>query len=199
MRWDDLFDDLEQQLDERLAEERALEEIEAERLRLGRLTLRDRLRALSAGLAADESIGLVLADETALELVPATFGADWIAGDVVSENGARRACVLAIGGISLLRLRRDQVRRSLAEVPAPPPGDLSGRLGIAYPLRDLARRRAVCDILSVRGRLAGTIDRVGRDHIDVALHDPADARRDRAVRSWAVVGLDDVMLVRLAP
>ena len=52
MRWDLLFDDLESQLDqEQRDEERALA-LEEERLRLARLTLRDRLTALSR---ADES------------------------------------------------------------------------------------------------------------------------------------------------
>ena len=47
MRWDLLFDDLESQLDhEQREEERALA-LEEERLRLGRLTLRDRLAAMA--------------------------------------------------------------------------------------------------------------------------------------------------------
>ena len=48
MRWDSLFDDLESQLErERTAEELDLE-AEEERLRLGRLAIRDRLVALAA-------------------------------------------------------------------------------------------------------------------------------------------------------
>lgn len=47
MRWDDLFDDLESQLEQELGAEDVDLLAEEERLRLGRLTLRDRLLAMT--------------------------------------------------------------------------------------------------------------------------------------------------------
>ena len=62
MRWDSLFDDLESQLErERTAEELDLE-AEEERLRLGRLAVRDRLLAL-ARAPGERPVRLVLASE----------------------------------------------------------------------------------------------------------------------------------------
>ena len=59
MRWDLLFDDLESQLDqEQRDEERALA-IEEERLRLGRLTLRDRLDGDGDRADGDDSAACV--------------------------------------------------------------------------------------------------------------------------------------------
>lgn len=46
MRWDDLFDDLESQLEREMTAEELDLEAEEERLRLGRLSVRDRLVAL---------------------------------------------------------------------------------------------------------------------------------------------------------
>ena len=77
MRWDLLFDDLESQLDqEQRDEERALA-LEEERLRLARLTLRDRLTALSR---ADDrgpiAVRIELHGGAELELRPLAFGRD---------------------------------------------------------------------------------------------------------------------------
>jgi len=47
MRWDSLFDDLESQLEQELGAEEGDLLAEEERLRLGRLTLRDRLVAMT--------------------------------------------------------------------------------------------------------------------------------------------------------
>jgi hypothetical protein len=49
MRWDRFFEDLEDQLDSEWEAERAVLDTEAERLRLARVTLRERLAALGDG------------------------------------------------------------------------------------------------------------------------------------------------------
>ena len=61
MRWDHLFDDLESQLEQELGAEEADLLAEEERLRLGRLALRDRFRALLAR-APEVPVRLTLTD-----------------------------------------------------------------------------------------------------------------------------------------
>ena len=76
MRWDLLFDDLESQLDqEQRDEERALA-LEEERLRLGRLTLRDRLTSMARIGPDDGSAGIriELRDGQVLDTRPLAFG-----------------------------------------------------------------------------------------------------------------------------
>jgi hypothetical protein len=50
MRWDNLFDDLESQLEQELSAEEIDLQAEEERLRLARLGIRDRLRSLHAAV-----------------------------------------------------------------------------------------------------------------------------------------------------
>jgi hypothetical protein len=43
----------------------------------------------------------------------------------------------------------------------------------------------------------GTIDRVGRDHLDLAVHEAGQSRRQSAVQQYRVIPLDQLLLVRL--
>jgi len=63
-------------------------------------------------------------------------------------------------------------------------------------LRDLCRRRAV-DLVLAAGEVHGTIDRVGRDHVDIAVHERGEARRPGAVREVRIVPFATLQLVRL--
>ena len=47
------------------------------------------------------------------------------------------------------------------------------------------------------GEVHGTIDRVGRDHVDLAVHDRGEPRREGAVREVRIVPLAALLLVRL--
>ncbi|HEU0182661.1 MAG TPA: hypothetical protein VFR16_10770, partial [Agromyces mariniharenae] len=87
MRWDLLFDDLESQLDqEQRDEERALA-LEEERLRLARLTLRDRLTALSRGVDGEPiAVRVELHGGTELQLRPLAFGRDWMSATLVEPG-----------------------------------------------------------------------------------------------------------------
>jgi hypothetical protein len=193
MRWDHLFDDLESQLEHGLGAEELDVLAEEERLRLGRLALRDRLRAIMPG-----TIRLVLTDGTRLALSLGAVGRDWIAGEEVRETGAGVSCVVPTASIAACFLDPAQTVASLAQDAAgtSPVGSLAARLGIAFVLRDLCRRRAALRISTAAEHLHGTIDRVGRDHIDLAEHDPGVARRDRDVRALRIVPVGQIVLVR---
>lgn len=197
MRWDRLFDDLEGQLEQGIsAEERDLA-AEEERLRIGRLSIRDRLAALSAVRGRDPSWSVRVQLTTGLTVAfrPTTFGRDWISGDLPeSPTGAQ--CVLPVSGIAGLRLTASQVRDTLSPAFPSRPG-VPDRLGIGFVLRDLCRRRAALELHTTLGVLHGTVDRVGRDHLDLAEHEPAVQRRSSAVSGYRTVALSTVVMVRL--
>jgi hypothetical protein len=197
MRWDLLFDDLESQLDrEQHEEERALA-LESERLRLARLALRDRLMAMAAADHDRAGVRIELVGGTAVLLRATTFGRDWVsgtfgaAGAPGAPGGARLAdgpvqCVVPMAAIAAVSAGRRQVDDSLDRVPESS-ARVAERIGLAFVLRDLSRRRIAVEAESLDGRHHGTIDRVGLDHLDLALHDAGTPRRDRDVRGYRIV------------
>ena len=199
MRWDNLFDDLESQLEQELTAEEVDLQAEEERLRLARLGIRDRLRGLSTAAETDDRIlRLVLADGSRVAVAPATFGRDWVAGELIEESGRRPQCIVALDAIDAVTLARSQVLQSLdVSGTEESTGALSARLGLQFVLRDLCRRRHAVDLWLRDGRIHGTIDRVGRDHIDVAVHEVGTPRRESAVAEYRIVRLGQIVLVRL--
>jgi hypothetical protein len=199
MRWDNLFDDLESQLEQELTAEEVDLQAEEERLRLARLGIRDRLRSLStAPTIENRSLHLLLADSSRVTVAPATFGRDWLAGELIEESGRRPQCVVSLDAIDGAVLTRDQVLESLGGTGGDEsPSALSARLGMPFVLRDLCRRRQPVELRLRDGRMHGTIDRVGRDHIDVAVHEPGTPRRESAVVDYRIVRLSQIVLVRL--
>lgn len=197
VRWDSLFDDLAGQFDARLEAERAQDAVDDERLRVARLTLRDRLLALAQGLEAGDRIGLELVTGERIEIVPVEFGADWLAADFAAPVRRYRACVVPVSGITSLLLSRRLISVSLADRAAHP-ASLSERIGLPMALRDLARRRGHCEITTTRGSFRGTIDRVGRDHLDLAEHDGDIPRRESTLLGTRILRLEDITLVRVA-
>lgn len=199
MRWDNLFDDLESQLEQELTAEEVDLQAEEERLRLARLGLRDRLRSLHAAAGASERmLRLSLADGSRITVDPATFGRDWFAGELVEESGRRPQCIVSLDAIEGVVLTGRQVVQSLdhsaGEESA---GALSARLGLQFVLRDLCRRRQAVDLWLRHGRMHGTIDRVGRDHIDLAVHEAGHPRRESEVSEYRIVRLVQLVLVRI--
>lgn len=194
MRWQNLFDDLEGQLESELGAEEVDLLAEEERLRLGRLTLRDRLRALH-GHDPSARLAVELRDGSRVALVIEALGRDWIAGEL--ESGALRSAIVPLAAVAALEPAGAQLAASLRVDPAPePPTALSARLGLAFVLRDLCRRRAGVDVHLGGVVRHGTIDRVGRDHLDLAEHAPGEPRRTAAVARIRIVAFDALDLVR---
>ncbi len=189
MRWDSLFDDLESQLErERTAEELDLE-AEEERLRLGRLAIRDRLLALAAA-PGERPLRLALAGGIRLSVHPHTIGRDWLSAAL--PDG--RQCVVPLASIASVSLSQLEVAASLRG--AAPADTISGRLGLPFVLRDLCRRRRQVEVTTADGILTGTIDRVGRDHLDLAVHEAGTARRESAVRDVLMLPIAGILIVR---
>jgi hypothetical protein len=195
VRWDNLFDDLEGQLEyERDAEESALRAEEV-RLRLGRLSLRGRLVSIAASDAAG-MVRLVLVSGDRLTVRPTAFGRDWVAADLLAGAPPGAQCVVPLAAIAGVLLQPQQVERSLA-FEAESSARLSDRIGLAFVLRDLCRRRTSLEVQTPTDRLFGTIDRVGRDHLDLAVHDSGSMRRAGEVHEVRIVPLAHIGLVKL--
>ncbi len=195
MRWDHLFDDLAGQLEHELQSEESDLQLEEERLRLGRMPLRERLAALRA--STDPSLSTVrlrLRSGELHEVRLVTVGRDWLAGDLEGVPGKHQA-IIPMSAIDSLLFTVQQASVSLdAFTPA---SELAARLGIAFLLRDLCRRRVGVTLVTATASASGTIDRVGRDHVDLAVHDLDAPRRASAVEHVRVVGFGQLLLVRL--
>ncbi|WP_233245604.1 hypothetical protein [Homoserinimonas hongtaonis] len=196
MRWDNLFDDLESQLEAELEADDVGLRVEEERLRLARLGLRDRLVAIATDtLGSDVPVRLLLGDRRSLDVHFITLGRDW--ASVNRIGGPSSYCLVPFAAISGIVLMRAQVQSSLASPAAP--DTLASRLGFGYMLRDLCRRRTAVEIVQSRGEaIHGTIDRVGRDHLDLAVHEAGIARRERDVAHIRIVPFDVIETVRAA-
>ncbi len=196
MRWENLFDDLAGQLEHELGAEEVDVRGEEERLCIGRLTVRDRLVALhEAGAGSPEYLLRVqLADGHRLDIVPRSLGRDWLMGEVSDESASAVQCLLPFSSIAALTLDLESVESSTG---AAGPLRLSDRLGLTFVLRDLARRRRALELHVSFGVLHGTIDRVGRDHLDVAVHEAGSPRRRGEVSGIRMLPLAQLKWVRL--
>ncbi len=194
MRWDHLFDDLSAQLEHELQSEQVDLEQEEERLRIGRLPVRERLVALrrAPGDHGAVTVRLVTGDVLTVRLV--TVGRDWFAGSVEGSGRVVQAAI-PIAGVDALLLTPDQAATSL--VPVAEASELGARLGLPFLLRDLCRRRTAVTIRTRASEATGTIDRVGRDHVDLAEHELDQPRRSSVVRRVRVIALDQVVSVTL--
>ncbi len=196
MRWDNLFDDLEGQLEHGLDAESGDLRAEEERLRLGRLTLRARLVSLTRAPGAAAVVRIVLGTGQTVTLRPTTFGRDWLAADILGSPGGFHHCVLPLHAIASVLLSAEEVADSLSSEPDSA-ARVVERIGLPFVLRDLCRRRARVEILTTSGSLGGTVDRVGRDHFDLAVHPPETSRRAREVTHYRIVPFEEIQLVRL--
>jgi hypothetical protein len=198
MRWDKLFDDLESQLENEITADDLEVDAEDERLRLGRLTMRDRIVSLHADSSEHSplTLSVVLVTGTRLILRPATIGRDWMSADLCDDGGRPAPCIVPFAALAGISLGAGQIAPSLAMMPSSGHPSLSLRLGLSYVLRDLCRRRRSVSLLLIAGEVHGTIDRVGRDHLDIAVHERGAVRRETAVSEYRLVPFSSVALVR---
>jgi hypothetical protein len=196
VRWDNLFDDLEGQLESELNAEDLDLRAEEERLRLGRLSLRQRLTAVSSGTGRAGILRILLVNGQTLTLRPTTFGRDWLAADLLDAGTGDPQCLLPFTAIAAVLVSAEQVPTSLEPEPDST-ARLVDRIGLPFVLRDLCRRRKSLEIHTILGQITGTIDRVGRDHLDLAVHANGTARRAANVAQYRIIPLDQIQLVRL--
>jgi hypothetical protein len=164
MRWDSLFSDLEAQFLAERALDREAEITERARVELAGIELADRLRG-----STGTEIKVELVDGSTIRGVLSHAGSGWL----VLTEGVRQWLVPCAAVLRYEGLGR------LAKV-APP--RMQRALGMAAALRALSRDRAELAVhLATKSeggsKLQGVIDRVGRDHFDLAIVPHGEVRR----------------------
>ena len=173
-----LFDDLEMQMQRDIDAEIENRVQEEERQRQSRLQMRDRIEAL--GLSQkDVAVKVDLKFGKQMVVQHIRVGNDWWAVHILEPQELSGVALICLCNISMLQLDLDHVAASLGT----PVGKISDqdlrlfnnsprvleRVTISFVLRDLGRRRKNLTILTPTLRLRGVIDRVGHDHLDLTL------------------------------
>lgn len=186
MRWEQLFGDLEAQFDA-FAEAEALAEVaERQRIEFGGVGLVARLvPAVGTPIRATTAAG------TAISGILRQVGPDWL----LVDESAGRDVVLPLASVSMLE--------GLAAAAGQPLGAIAGKLTLTSALRGLVRDRSPVAVVIPGGdggvELTGTLDRVGADFCELALHPAWEVRRANAVRQVVVIPLGAVVFVRAQP
>ena len=182
MRWDGLFADLEAQAAALYQAERAAEVEERTRGEIATLHWQHRTRA-----AVGATLRVRLAGGGQVSGVLVRVGPDWL---LMDEGGGREVVVVATAVVGVRGVGR------CAAVPDSE-GLVESRLGLRHALRGIARDRSAVRVqLSDGTTLDATIDRVGSDFIEVAVHPAGEARRRPEVREVELVPLSAVVAVR---
>jgi hypothetical protein len=151
--------------------------------------------ALVGESTGGEAVVVELVDGTTWRLDIRTIGKDWLqAGVGVSEE---REVIVPFGAVAAVAMTQAQVDWSLDEVAVREPR-LLDRLTVSFLLRDLCRRRSAVVVSTRTGRWTGTIDRVGRDHLDLAVHEPGSPRRNRSVEQIRVIVFSELVVIERA-
>jgi hypothetical protein len=174
MRWDALFDDMEAQL----SSERQLglesEISERARVEIAGIDVCDRLRG-----AIGQEIDVKLRSGTQLSGTLSHVGSE----SLVLDQG-RHEWLVPITAVMVYQGLGRQARTA--------PSSASQRLGLASALRVLARDRAELAVHLLEPAqgdeaMRGVVDRVGRDHFDLAVMVPGEVRRAGNVVSVATI------------
>lgn len=178
MRWDDLFADLEAQWDSAVRGELEVELPEVVRSEKASTQLTSRLAA-----CLDRQVTVGVGGETLTGCLR-RLGAGWI--QLLGRDGS--TTIVTNEAIDALH--------DLPRVQAPKDPILS-RLSVGHVLRSLAKDRAAVRLVLRGGAaaLTGTIDGVGADHLDMALHDLDQPRRSAQIRGGRTVPFRSVAFV----
>ena len=182
MHWDELFADLEAQFEELGSAE--LEADVAERIRVeqSRIRLVDRLRASHGGTVAIFVRGCGEPVVGQIDRV----GVDWLL--LHGTTGKTVVCLPAVISVTgEVSARAEDPTVTQAQI----------RLGLGHVLRGLSRDRAAVTLtLRSGGALAGIVERVGIDHLDLAEGEEGVPRRRPEFRRVRVIPFHAVAVVR---
>ena len=191
MRWEQLFSDLDARFDELADAEMMAELADRERVATGAISTVERL-----GGAAGHRLRVRTTAGLAVTGILAKVGPDWL----LIQEGAGREALLASSAVAIVE--------GLSAATGPAIKGVGLRLNLRYALRGVARDRSpvavvvsggVGEPVSLYTEITGTIDRIGADFVEVALHAPWEARRAASVRSVVLVPLSAIVLVRALP
>jgi hypothetical protein len=183
VRWEGLFSDLEAQAEELERTERALEIGERARIEVGALGIVERLLPARGSIVRLRCQGdLRLAG--ALQQV----GLEW----ALIDGGRGDETLVALDNVlSVVGLTRLSAAAPRGAGPAPV------TLSLRQALRGLGSDRSVCQIRLVdASTLVGTIDRVGADFAEIAVHAPGEPRRRSEVLAMQLLAITAIVAVR---
>ena len=184
MRWDELFADLEGQLDAAAAAELAGEVADRTRRESAVLRLVDRARAARGARVQVRALGAGTVDGVLRDVGP-----QWL---LLAETSGREAlvpftAVLAVTGLA---------------APTAPPGSggtVFERLGLGAALRGIARDRApVTAWLTDASTVSGTLERVGADFVEMSAHAAGEVRRPGEVSGVRAIPFGALAVLRRA-
>lgn len=180
MRWEDLFADLEAQADALAVAERAAEVAELTRLEASRLDLASRLRpAIGAWITVRCLGGTVLSGRLG------GVGTGWL----LLDEGAGREALLATAAVTAVT--------GLGRLSSAGGAVVDARLGIGQVLRMVARDRSVLRVCLIDSSvLDGTLDRVGSDYVELAVHAAGELRRRGEVREVLMLPIGALAALR---
>lgn len=183
MRWEDLFDDLEGQVEAWERAERDAEVADRTRFEVGQVTVIGRLRSLEGS-----ELSARLRNGASISGTLVRLGADWVLLACPPE------VVVPVTGIATI----DNLPwESMSPQGA---GVVASRLTLSTVFRAMAIDRARITIqLHDRTAVSGTADRVGRDFVDVALHHADQAPRASAVTKRTTVAFAAISAVLRDP
>lgn len=199
MRWERLFDDLEARFEELADAEAAAELADRERVAIGAVQTTQRLSG-SIGSA----VRVRLAGGPLVTGTLRGVGPDWL----LLAQGQGRDCLVALSAVIAVEGLTASTGNELI--------GLALRLDLRRALRGMVRDRSpvalamtgwsggtagsgVSAYSAGSAEIIGTIDRVGADFLEVAVHAAWEPRRAGAVRSVALVPLSAIVLVRAMP
>lgn len=192
MRWEQLFADLEVQYDELAQAQLEAELADRQRIEFGTVSMVARL-----GGAVGDPVRLRTAAGSAVTGMLRRVGPDWV---LIGEAPGREV-VVSLAAVSAVEGLGSATGRPLDRV--------AGKLTLRSALRGLARDRAPVSVTlygSSGGpeaptgtEITGTIDRVGADFIELAVHAAWEPRRAGSVRQVVLVPLSAVVVVRAQP
>jgi hypothetical protein len=182
MRWDALFADLEAQFDALAAAERDAEIADRTRSEVGRLGLIDRLRA-----AIGTQLRVACRGDLTLTGRLDRVHPEWL---LVAEAAGQETLLASHGVLSVTGLTR---------LAAAPDGlsAVDARFGLQLALRGIARDRSPTRLHLTDGTVVdGTVDRVGGDFVEVALHPLGEPRRRSVVSQTVLVTTSAIVGLR---
>lgn len=198
MRWDNLFQDLENQLEQEL--EYAASDLARDRARYesSQRSWLPQVRELLSKAARDGGCRCFI-EQHALWISVDNCGKDWASGTLTDPKVHSGYIILNLDAVERIELTPTENQPPTESLPsnATPRLSLTEKITLRIVLRDLARRRKALTVVTTSVGLHGTIDQVGSDYLVVAEHSPLQSRRTQEVKNRVFVRLSTVLWVRL--
>ena len=200
MRWENLFRDLEHQLDQEL--EYAQSDVARDRSRYEsaqREWVAEVRGLLRHQLAEPKRCHL---GELSLWIAVDNSGKDWVSGTVTAPRAHVGYVILNLGAVDrvysdVAQERADSANRAMPDPEHSPRLSLAEKITLRIVLRDISRRRKSVALITAHALMHGTIDEVGADYLVIAEHGLHESRRRTGVKNQVFVRLSTILWVRL--